>query len=76
MNSLKVSEDRNETFSWIITKETLKFGSHYLGYPVGKFAKKQSEEMPFFNSALKIQCHIVKNRLLQTAFSVILPTMG
>jgi len=48
MNSLKVSEDRNETFSWIITKETLKFGSHYLGYPVGKFAKKQSEEMPFF----------------------------
>jgi len=26
------------------------------------------------NSAFKIQCHIVKNTLLQTAFSVILPT--
>jgi len=27
----------------------------------------------FVNSALKIQCHIVKNALLQTAFSAILP---
>jgi len=28
----------------------------------------------FVNSALKIQCHVVKNTHLQTAFSVILPT--
>jgi len=28
----------------------------------------------FVNSALKIQCHTVKNALLQTAFSAILPT--
>jgi len=28
----------------------------------------------FVNSALKIQCHVVDNTLLQTAFSVILPT--
>jgi len=28
----------------------------------------------FVNSALKIQCHIVKNILLQAAFSAILPT--
>jgi len=26
------------------------------------------------NSTLKIQCHVVKNTLLQTAFSVIFPT--
>jgi len=32
--------------------------------PVGKIV----------NSALKIQCHVVKNALLQTAFSAIFPT--
>jgi len=44
-------------------------------YPVGKIAKKQSEgvQCVFVNSALKIQCYIV-NTLIQTAFSVILPT--
>jgi len=31
-------------------------------------------ECIFINSALKIQCHIVINTLLQTAFLVILPT--
>jgi len=37
---------------------------------VGKIAKKQSKRNVFFvNSALKIQCHDVKNTLLQTAFS-------
>jgi len=36
---------------------------------VGKIAKKQF----FVNSALKIQCHVVKNNLLQTAFSAIFP---
>jgi len=35
-------------------------------FPVGKIAKKQSEN--------KIQCRIVKNTLLQTVFSAILPT--
>jgi len=35
---------------------------------------KQSEECVFVNSALKIPCHVVKNTLLQTAFSAILPT--
>jgi len=28
---------------------------------VGKIAKKQSEGVRFVNSALKIQCHVVKN---------------
>jgi len=36
--------------------------------PVGKIAKKQSE------GVLKIQCHVVKDTLLQTSFSAILPT--
>jgi len=39
--------------------------------------KKRSggvEECVFVNPALKIQCQIVKNILLQTDFSVILPT--
>jgi len=31
-------------------------------------------ECVFVNSAIKIQCHVVKNTLLQTAFSAILPT--
>jgi len=44
-------------------------------FPVGKIAKKSSlNECVFVNSALKIQRHIVKNTLLQTAFSAILPT--
>jgi len=40
--------------------------------PVGKITKKQSEGVRFL--ALQIQCQIVKNTLLQTAFSAILPT--
>jgi len=40
---------------------------------VGKIAKKQSEGLRFY-SALKLQRHIVKNTLPQTAFSAILPT--
>jgi len=31
-------------------------------------------ECVFVNSAFKIQCHVVKNTLTQTAFSVIFPT--
>jgi len=42
-------------------------------HPVGKMAKNSLKEWVFVNSALKIQCHIVKNTLLQTAFSAILP---
>jgi len=42
-------------------------------FPGGKIAKKQSERVRFC-SALKLQCHIVKNTFLQTAFSAILPT--
>jgi len=39
-----------------------------------KLPKKQSKGV-FVNSALKIQCHVVKKKtLLQTAFSAILPT--
>jgi len=34
-----------------------------LDYPVGKIAIKQSEKCVFINSALEIQCHIVKNTL-------------
>jgi len=40
---------------------------------VGKIAKKQSEGVRFL-LILKLQCHIVKNTLRQTAFSAILPT--
>jgi len=32
------------------------------------------QECVFVNSALKVQCHFVKNTLLQIAFSAILPT--
>jgi len=42
--------------------------------PLGKIAKIQSKECVFVNSAFKLQCHIVKNTLLHTAFSAILPT--
>jgi len=42
---------------------------------VSKIAEKSSlKECVFVNWALKIQCHVVKNTLLQTAFSAILPT--
>jgi len=49
--------------------------------PVGKIAKKQSEgvrlcslkECVYVNSAFKIRCQIVKNTLLQIAFSAICP---
>jgi len=42
---------------------------------VGKITKKKVWRSAFFvDSELKIQCHIVKNTHLQTAFSVILPT--
>jgi len=41
--------------------------------PSGQNRQKNSLKCIFvINSALKIQCHIVKNTLLQTAFSVIL----
>jgi len=41
------------------------------GHPVGKITKKQSEGVFSVNSALKIQCHVVKNTLLlRTAFSL------
>jgi len=47
----------------------------YTYFPVGKIAKKSSlKKSVFGNSALKIQCHVVKYTLLQTAFSAILPT--
>jgi len=48
---------------------------HVLSFPVGKIAKKKCEgaQNGFVNSALKIQYHIVKNTLLQTASSAILP---
>jgi len=36
--------------------------------------KDNLKECVYVNSSLKIQCHIVKNTLLQTAFSAILPT--
>jgi len=42
--------------------------------PVGKTAKKYSlKECVFVNLTLKIQCNVVKNTLLQTALSAILP---
>jgi len=40
---------------------------------VGIIVKKPSEGVCFVDSALKIQCYIVKNTLLRTAF-LILPT--
>jgi len=40
---------------------------------VGKIAKNSVKECVFFNSALKIQCHVVKNKNA-LAFSAILPT--
>jgi len=36
--------------------------------PVGKIAKKKSKGLRFVNSALKIQCHIVKNTLTDCFF--------
>jgi len=43
--------------------------------PVGKIAKKTVwKSACFVKSALKTQCHVVKNTLLRTSFSVILPT--
>jgi len=42
---------------------------------VSKIAKKTVRRSAFFgNSALKIQCHIIKYTLKQTAFLAILPT--
>jgi len=43
-------------------------------YPSGQNRQKSSvKEFLFVNSALKIQYYVLKNTLLQTAFSVILP---
>jgi len=39
-----------------------------------KLPKKSLKKCIFDNSALKIQCHVVKNTFLQIAFSEILPT--
>jgi len=39
-----------------------------------KSLKNSLKEYIFINSALKMQCRVVKNTLVQTAFSVILPT--
>jgi len=36
--------------------------------------KSSLKESVFINSALKLQCHIAKNALLQTALLAILPT--
>jgi len=36
--------------------------------------KHSLKESVFIDTALKIQCHVVKNALLQTAFSAILAT--
>jgi len=41
---------------------------------VGKNRQKQSEGVRFVIQHSKIQRHVVKNTLLQTAFSVVLPT--
>jgi len=41
---------------------------------VGKIAKKTLGACVFVISAFKIQRHVDKNTLLQTAFSVVLPT--
>jgi len=44
---------------------------------MGKIAKKKQSEgvrVGTQNTVLKIQCYIVKNTLLQTAYSPILPT--
>jgi len=41
-----------------------------------KFPKNCLKECIFVNLALKIQRYIVKNTLLQTAFSVILPKLN
>jgi len=42
---------------------------------MNKIPENQPMKPVFFvNSALKIQCNIVKNTLLQTAFSAIFPT--
>jgi len=45
------------------------------GLPSGQITKKKNnlKEYVYVNSALKIQYHTVKNTLLQTAFSAILP---
>jgi len=41
---------------------------------VGKIGKKQSERVHYFIRHSKYSTHIVKNTLLQTAFSAILHT--
>jgi len=59
-----------QTFQSILP-EKLKIGYQ----PSEKNRQKYSlKECVIDNSALKIQCHIIKNTLLQTAFSAILPT--
>jgi len=40
-------------------------------FPSGKNRQKKKKECVFVNSALKMHCHVVKNTLLQTAFSAI-----
>jgi len=53
------------------------FSETGLTLPSGKNRQKAVWRSAFLvNSALKIQCHIVKNTLPQAAFSAILPALG
>jgi len=47
---------------------------HCYNNDLGGCQKNILKESVFVNSALKLQCHIVENTLLQTVFSAILPT--
>jgi len=42
------------------------------GKNLQKKKKNSQKECVFINSALKLQCHVFKNKLLQTGFSAIL----
>jgi len=62
---------------WVVFEGLVRILSYvkFTRTSVGKVAKKNIlKECVFVNSALEIQRHVVKNALLQTAFSAILPT--
>jgi len=66
-----MSESASILISTVVSKDL-----RYYIIPVDRIAKKQCWRAFFVNSALKlkIQCHIVKDTLLQTAISAILPS--
>jgi len=55
--------------------QVLNFGGNLWGNFCEPSGQNRQKTVVFVNLALKVQCHMVKNTLLQTAFSVKINTL-